>query len=114
MELGPIGRAKNGDKIQYKFILRFLRQSHPFEEDSRPAEFSSWLEVFPVGKFGKNAAHRRFCQAGVCIYNLSDGHACGERLENQCHGNPRAAHTRATSKMLRVSDNPVIHAISLR
>jgi hypothetical protein len=92
----------------------FYANFESFEEDSRPARFSRWLEVFPVGQFRKNAAHRLFRQAGVSVYNFSDGHACGERLENKCHGNPRAAHTRATSKMLRVSDNPVIHAISLR
>ncbi len=49
-----------------------------FEANSRPGEFSRRLEIFPVGKFGKNPAHRLYRQARICIHNFSYRHARGE------------------------------------
>jgi hypothetical protein len=84
-----------------------------FQVDSRPAEFSRRLKVFPPGQFAKNAAHRLLSQAGISVHNLGNGHACGEGLKNKRDGNARAAHTRTASKMLWATDNPVVHGIKL-
>jgi hypothetical protein len=78
-----------------------------------PAEFSRWLEIFPPGQFAKNAAHRFLAQAGISVHNLGNSHARGEGLKNKRNGNACATHTQTASKVLRVSDNPVIHRIKL-
>ena len=79
----------------------------------RRGEFSRRLEVFPPGQFGKDAAHRFLSQAGISVHNLGNGHACGERLKNKRDGDACAAHSRAASKVLWVTDNPVVHSIKL-
>ena len=61
----------------------------------------------------QRAAHRFPGQARIRVHDFGERQAGGERLQNERHGNARAAHTRASAQMLRVSDNPVLHAVKL-
>ena len=66
-----------------------------------------------MGEFRKNAAHRLFCQTGIGIYSFGNGHARGQRLENESYGNTRVSHMRAAAKVLRVSYYPLLHSTNL-
>jgi len=94
-------------------IRRRKRQAVLCPLRGRIGGFSRWLKVFPPSQFAKNTAHRFLSQAGISVHNLGNGHACGERLKNKSDGNACSAHTRAASKVLRVTDNPVVHRIKL-
>ena len=80
---------------------------------SRPVGFSRRLEVFTPCQFAKNAAHSFLSQAGISVHDLGNGHARGEGLKNKRNGDTCATHTRTTSKVLWVSDNPSVHRIKL-
>ena len=64
-------------------------------------------------QFGQRAAHRFLGQARIRIHDVGNRQSGGERLQDERHGNARAAHTRASAQMLRVSDNPVLHAVKV-
>ncbi len=66
-----------------------------------------------MGKFGKNATHRFFSQGWIGGHDLLDGHTSRKALQNERHGDARATHARATSKMLRISDDPLFHNTKL-
>ena len=63
-----------------------------------------------MGEFSKRFVHRLLGQTRISVHDFRDGHAGGERLQNERHGNARAAHPRASAQVLRGSDNPVLHA----
>src|SRR5665213_2205095 len=64
-------------------------------------------------QFRQRAAHRFPGQARIRVHDFGDRQAGGERLQDERHGNARAAHTRASAQMFRVSDNPVLHTVKL-
>jgi hypothetical protein len=64
-------------------------------------------------QFCQRAAHGFRRQARIRVHDFGDRQAGGERLQDERHGNARAAHTRASAQMFRVSDNPVLHAVKL-
>ena len=75
--------------------------------------FSRRLQFFLMRQFRQRAAHRFPGQARISVHDFGDRQAGGERLQDERHGNARAAHTRASAQMFRVSDNPVLHAVKL-
>src|SRR5665213_2778918 len=64
-------------------------------------------------QFRQRATHRFPGQARIRVHDFGDRQAGGERLQDERHGNARAAHTRASAQMFRVSDNPVLHTVKL-
>ena len=68
------------------------------------------MQFFLMRQFRQRAAHRFLGQARISVHDFGDRQAGGERLQNERHGNARAAHTRASAQMLRVGDNPFLHA----
>ena len=89
-------------------------QQRAFGADFHPEGFSRGLQVFTMGKFGENPTHGFLGNARICVDNLADRHARGERFQDKSHGNARAAYTRAATKVLRTGNNPVFHELSLR
>jgi hypothetical protein len=75
--------------------------------------FSRRLQFFLMRQFRQRAAHRFPGQARIRVHDFGERQAGGERLQDERHGNARAAHPRASAQMLRVSDNPVLHAVKL-
>jgi hypothetical protein len=75
--------------------------------------FSRRLQFLLMRQFRQRAAHRFPGQARIRVHDFGDRQAGGERLQDERHGNARAAHTRASAQMFRVSDNPILHAVKL-
>jgi DNA-directed RNA polymerase subunit RPC12/RpoP len=75
--------------------------------------FSRRLQFFLMCQFRQRAAHRFPGQARIRVHDFGDRQVGGERLQDERHGNARAAHTRASAQVFRVSDNPVLHAVKL-
>ena len=82
-------------------------------QDFRRGRSSHRLEISSVSKFSKNTVDRFFAQARIRVHNLCDAHSGGQRFENQGDGDGGSAHSRTTSKMLLVSDNPGFHTTKL-
>jgi hypothetical protein len=66
-----------------------------------------------VCKFGEHTAHGFFAQARICIHNFGDAHPRSERFEDKRHRNAGVAHTRAATEVLRISNDPPFHKMSL-
>jgi hypothetical protein len=75
--------------------------------------FSRRLQFLLMRQFRQRAAHRFLGQARIRVHDFGDRQAGGERLQDERHGNARAAHTRASAQMFRVSDNPILNAVKL-
>jgi hypothetical protein len=66
-----------------------------------------------VGEFSEHASHGFFSQTWIRINDFSNRHAGCEGFQNERYGNSRVPDARASAQVLRVSDNPVVHAFIL-
>ena len=80
------------------------------EATDEPQKFSRRVQFLLMRRFRQRAAHRYLGEARIGVHDFGDRQASGERLQNERHGNARATHTRASAQMLRVGDNPLLHA----
>ena len=87
----------------------FTANRHHAGGRARPAESSRRLQFLLVRQFSQRAAHRFLSQARIGVHDFGNRHARREGLQNERHRNARAAHARASTQVLRVSDNPFLH-----
>jgi hypothetical protein len=65
-------------------------------------------------EFSKNATHRFLSETWISINNFGDAHPGSQRLENKRDRNAGASNSWASAQVIRVSNDPSLHVVSLR